>query len=173
MSDAPVRVKPNRQALGAVTDPAGKELPRPIAPVEETDVDIEVDNGMKRVPLGQHVSKLAYPPRPGFVRRWISDLPGRVDRALGAGWSHVKNIKNKTPVKMVTDPSLGMSGRQGFLMELPEELYQEDQKLKQDSLDEVDNAIYNGVHNQEANDKRYNPTFAPNKFEVRRGSGRV
>lgn len=181
---APERIKATAPAPGLpisegmqprARDAQGRLLPRAKpqqaqAP-EATETDPVLNNGVKRVPLGQHVAKLAYPPRPGFVRRWISDLPGRVDRALEAGWSHVKQGSN--PVKQVTDPNMGQGGRLGFIMEIPQDLYDEDQKAKSDSLDEVDNAIYNGVYNQEAGDKRYNPQFAPNKNEVRRGSGKV
>jgi hypothetical protein len=175
MTDTPVRVTAAPSLVPRERDARGKLLPRakPVVEAVQTEEPEEINNGEKRIPLGQHVAKLSYAARPGFVRRWISDVPGRVERALGAGWSHVKDLKDKTPVRMVTDPSLSMSGRQGFLMELPQALYEEDQKVKQDSLDEVDEHIYKGTFNQEANDKRYNPTFAPNKFEVRRGSGKV
>ncbi len=179
MTDAPVRVRAPEVPVAEgmqprARDSKGRLMPRaaPAAPAVE-EAETVIATGVKRVPLGQHVAKLAYAPRPGYARRWVSDLPGRVDKALAAGWSHVKDPKTKQPVKYVTDPSLGAGGRQGFLMELPEELYEEDQKVKQDSLDEVDEAIYKGAYNQEAGDKRYNPTFAPNKFEVRRGSGKV
>ena len=179
MTDAPIRVRASevKTAEGMqprARDGKGRLMPRakPVAP-EPVEAETVIATGVKRVPLGQHVAKLAYAPRPGYHRRWVSDLAGRVDKALAAGWSHVKDPKTKTPVKYVTDPSLGSGGRQGFLMEIPEELYNEDQKVKSDSLDEVDNAIYNGIYNQEAGDKRYNPAFAPNKFEVRRGSGKV
>lgn len=173
MVDTPVRVaaesfQPRQR------DARGRLQSRAAPKIEEApEDDIEVNNGVKRIPLGQHVARLNYPARPGYARRWISDQPGRVERALGSGWSHVKDLKSKQPVRMVVDSSLGQNGRQGFLMEIPEALYLEDQKLKQDSLDEVDNEIYNGSYNQEAGDKRYNPTFAPNKFDVRRGSGKV
>jgi hypothetical protein len=174
MTDTPSRVTPAEGFKPRATDASGKFVSRAAPQVEDqTQDDIEVNNGIKRIPLGQHVAKLGYALRPGYMRRWVSDLPGRVDRALAAGWSHVKDLKSKQPVRMVVDSSLGQNGRQGFLMEIPEALYDEDQKLKQDSLDEVDNAIYNGNYNQEAGDKRYNPTFAPNKFDVRRGSGKV
>ena len=153
-------------------DAKGKPMPRamPAAPVE-AEADAPRPAGIKRVPLGQHVAQGDYPPRPGYHRRWVSDLPGRVDRALGAGWSNVKDPKTKQPVKRVVDKSLGEKGRLGFLMEIPQELYEEDQKVKSDSLDEVDDLIYNGKLNEQPNDRRYNPTFAPNKFEVRRGPG--
>jgi hypothetical protein len=134
MTEAPIRVHAPAEETSfkaRARDAKGRLMPRKApepAPMEDTGA--EVKTGAKRVPLGQHVSKLSYPPRPGYAMRWVSDLPGRVDRALAAGWSHVKDLKSKTPVKQVTDPSLGMSGRQGFLMEIPEALYNEDQAIK-------------------------------------------
>ena len=176
MVDAPVRVTSDTSFKSRARDAKGKPMPRPKPAAIEAAAEEEINiqpTGKKRVPLGQHVAKLAYPPRPGYVRRWISDSPGRVAQAFDGGWSHVKDPKTQKPVKRVVDESLGQGGRLGFIMEIPEELWNEDQQAKSDSLDVIDNQIYNGKLNEEANDKRYNPTFAPNKFEVRRGSGKV
>ena len=179
MVDAPIRVRASEVATAESLQPRardakGRIMPRakPVqAAPEAAEVDVEVNNGVKRIPLGQHVAKLSYPVRPGYVRRWVSEIPGRIERALGAGWSHVKDPNTKKPVGQVVDQSLGEKGRRGYLMEIPEALYDEDQKVKQDSLDEVDKLIDSGKYNERADDKRYNPTFAPNKKEVRLGPG--
>lgn len=180
-SQAPERIKAPAKGIPVAgiqpreKNAKGKFVPR-IKPPETEVVDeteAVLGGGKKRIPLGQHVAQLGYPPRPGFHRRWVSELPGRVDRALAAGWSHVKDPRSKQPVRLVVDKSLGERGRNGFLMEIPQALYDEDQEVKSRSLDEVDEHIYKGTFNQEDNDKRYNPTFAPNKNEVRRGSGKV
>lgn len=183
-TEAPVRIKATTAPAPGVAvaegmqprarNAKGQLLPRAQPQAPEADEDnIDLNNGVKRVPLGQHVAQLGYAKRPGFHRRWVSDLPGRIDRALAAGWTHVKNLKSKNPEVLIVDKSLGEKGRKGFLMEIPQALYDEDQKVKSDMLDEVDANIYNGVHNEQEGDKRYNPRFAPNKNDIRRGSGKV
>jgi hypothetical protein len=175
MPNAPVRVTAApRKRFGRVVDPAGNELaPKAVTAAPEVDESeaLPIATGKKRVPLGQHVAKLSYPPRPGYVRRWVSDSPGRIAQAFDGGWSHVNDPQTKKPVKRVVDESLGQGGRLGFIMEIPEELYEEDQKAKSDSLDVIDNQIYYGKLNEETNDKRYNPASTPNKNEVRLGPG--
>lgn len=179
MTDAPVRVRASevQTAEGMqprARDSKGRLMPRakPAAPEPVEAVETR-PTGTKRIPLGQHVARLAYPPRPGYVRRWVSEIPGRIERALAAGWSHVKDAKTKRPVGQVVDKSLGEKGRQGYLMEIPQDLYDEDQMVKSDSLDAVDKLIDSGKYNEQPGDHRYNPAFAPNKSEVRRGSGKV
>ena len=170
MADTPQRIT-SEGLQPRARDAKGRIMPRVRAQAPEAETEEPRATGVKRIPLGQHVAQLDYPARPGYHRRWVSDLPGRVDRAIAAGWSHVKDDRAKQPVKRVVDKSLGESGRLGFLMEIPQELYNEDQQVKADSLDAVDEHIYKGTFNQEANDKRYNPRFAPNKSEVRLGPG--
>ena len=177
MAEAPVRVTQSevKTAEGFKTrqrDAKGRIMPRakPTPPPVEEAMETR-PTGTKRIPLGQHVARLAYPPRPGYVRRWVNEIPGRIARALAAGWSHVKDASTKRPVGQIVDKSLGEKGRSGYLMEIPKELYDEDQQAKQDSLDEVDKLIDSGKYNEQPNDKRYNPTFAPNKKEVRLGPG--
>lgn len=79
----------------------------------------------RRGEIGSGNFKLAAPQRPGFVRRWVNDVVGRVDQFRENGWDvvqedgtdsrHVGGQKN--PLKAV-------------LMELPEEFYREDQAKK-------------------------------------------
>lgn len=110
-----------------------------------------------RKPFGHIEQKLSYPKREGFVRRWFNDSPGRIIRALEAGYSHVVDERTGKNAEL-----LGGKDERGhpvmmFLMEIPKEFYDEDFAAKQESLNEQDKAIYTGRHNQEVGDNRYVP----------------
>jgi len=97
-----------------------------------------------RKPLGTSEQKLAYPPRSGFVRRWFNDVPGRVSRAVEeGGWTHVLDAKGKNVERVVgTRPEGG--ALTAFLLELPEEWYQEDMQAQQAAIDEKERAMRRG-----------------------------
>jgi hypothetical protein len=81
--------------------------------------------------------------RPGYVRRWVNDEPGRVKMFLEAGYSFVKdqnadlrsnnlNLNDRSGVvtaiinRKITDAST----HKAYLMEIKQEWYEEDQKKK-------------------------------------------
>ena len=80
---------------------------------------------------------------PGFEYRIVKDKPGRVEKFLDAGYeivTHAAKVGDPrvgtpepegSPVKI----SLGQ-GEQGYLMRIPKEWYDEDQKRKQDDIEE-------------------------------------
>lgn len=103
-----------------------------------------------RIPM--HVRQPATAPeRKGFVRRIFNhdpSNPGRIERAQLAGWSGVQDDSRigdpKTSVaaqfgSVVTRP-VG-KGVTGVLMEIPEELYREDQATKAKLCDEREAAL--------------------------------
>ena len=59
-----------------------------------------------------------------------------------------------------------------YLMEIPQEFFDEDFEAKQESLNEMDNAIYTGRHKEDSDDKRYVPRSTPINVRVERGMGR-
>lgn len=77
-----------------------------------------------RKPFGAQEQVLAVAKRPGFRRYWFADRPGRISRALEAGYSHVTD-QNGRPVCRITDKVDG-AGRNSYLMEIPIEWYQQD-----------------------------------------------
>lgn len=96
-----------------------------------------------RVPFGALRQKLSYPAREGFHRHWFNDVGNRIQQALEAGYAHVvgKDGKNVSYI--------GGSHPHGgaltiYAMEIPNEFYQEDQKLKQDIVDSKEAAIRKG-----------------------------
>jgi hypothetical protein len=98
-------------------------------------------------------------------------VPGRIERARAAGYDHVVDDKGR-PVTLIVGTQEKGGALNGFLMEIPDEFYNEDFAVKQGALDEVDKAIYRGALNEEPGDKRYVPKNAPIKFGVERGTGK-
>lgn len=88
---------------------------------------------------------LRYPKRPGFKRRVVNDSPGRIKQFEDNGWEVVRGDetggqttardpkKPGTAVTKIVGP--GQEGpTTGVLMEIPEEIYNEDQKRKHDEI---------------------------------------
>ena len=109
-----------------------------------------------RVPLGVARSKLTVAGRPGYVRRWINDYDGRLQNAQDGGYQFVQNdtikqigdadIDNENRdlgarVSRVVDKT---TGQRAYLMEIKEEFYQEDQRVKIAKVEETDRRIKKG-----------------------------
>lgn len=100
-----------------------------------------------RVPLGSSRQKLTASQREGYQRRWVNDVPGRVEMAQEAGYEFVTADAKANS----SDPGANKSAIVGvnadgtplraYLMEIPADWYQEDQKAKQSECDRVDEAI--------------------------------
>jgi hypothetical protein len=110
-----------------------------------------------RRPFGTQVQKLAYPQRPGYHRHWFNETPGRIQRAEEAGYNKVLGDDGK-PVCRVGGTREGGGGLNVYLMEIPQEYYEEDQAAKQSRVDEVDSAIkHGGIQGTVGQDGRYIP----------------
>lgn len=99
----------------------------------------------KRIPVDMPHNPLEYPERPGYHRHIFNDKPGRLERALNGGYQFVS--KNQIPGHI--DRPLGQKeevdsrvswvvGQEdngtaiiGYLMEIPEADYQEDQAARE------------------------------------------
>jgi hypothetical protein len=123
-----VKVDPVAQAKIAQAVAASTPAPVPTRPA--------------RRPFGTIEQKLAYPPIPGFHIRWFNDTPGRIDRAKEAGFAHV-NDKRNVPEKRVV--GVGEGGPlHAYLMKIPQEWYDEDQRIALEQVEAVDKAIREG-----------------------------
>lgn len=101
----------------------------------------------KRVPVGTR-NKLTAPERPGYVRRFVNDVDGRLSMFEDAGYGAVR-----VPTQ-VGDPAAGDSSQVGsvvrkpvgggvtaVLMEIPKEYYEEDQLAKEQRLKEKEKSL--------------------------------
>lgn len=113
----------------------------------------------KRVPIHEQRDQLSTEQKPGFVRRWVNDIPGRVERFLKGGYEIVRDDDVKVGDDGVTDNNIALGsgarknvgrtrageGTQAVLMEIPKELYEEDQKAKQAKVDEADRVLKRNI----------------------------
>jgi len=140
-----------------------------------------------RVPPGIPSLNLDFPSRDGYVRRMVADRPGRLDKFLRGSWSFVERDKLEEPnpgslkagtregvdsrVSQVIGVHKDNSPMIGYLMEIPEALYQEDQALKGDKTDELEATLRQGADadgsNRPGQDGRYVPSHTPIKIEQR------
>ncbi len=108
-------------------------------------------NRPKRVPLSlQHKNRLKSAGRPGFVQRWVNDDVGRIEQFKLAGWTLVERdadinhnyageaSASGSMASRVVNKSPSASTRKAYLMEIPQEHYDEAQRIKQQELDELE-----------------------------------
>lgn len=109
-----------------------------------------------RKPFGSMSLKLDYPQREGFHRHWFNDIPGRVSRAQEAGYEHVKDRDGK-PVSRTVGTAEGGGALTAFLMEIPEEWYQQDMAQEQRIIDDKEAAMRRGVSEGAEGEGQYVP----------------
>lgn len=101
----------------------------------------------KRTPL--HKKRLLdAKQRPGYVRRWVNEEVGAIDMYLDAGWQPVVGDEDASDKRAQTESKLGSvvrrvvnrdpnaSAKTAILMEIPEDIYNEVQAMKQDDIAE-------------------------------------
>lgn len=110
-----------------------------------------------RKPFGTLDQKLAYPSRPGYHRHWFTDKPGRITQAREAGYEHVTDPHTGKMVSRVVGKDKKGDAEIGYLMEIPQEWYEEDVAQTQKRVDQSDSAIRRGEANRGEDDGRYIP----------------
>ncbi len=123
-----------------------------------------------RVPFGSMTQKLAYPARPGYHRHWFNDEPGRVERAVAAGYDHVQ--ENGEKVKKVVGRYDSGVPVLGYLMEIPQEWYDEDMAAEERLVKEKEDTIRRGkVQGALAKDEsgHYYDTAQGRSISIKRG----
>lgn len=123
------------------------------APADEQSDERPAD--FVRQPFGAQHQKLLAPARPGFRRYWFNDEPGRVQRALGAGYAHVKTDGRNT--SKVVGRNGDNTAKVAYLMEIPQRWFDEDVAAQQAKIDEIDAAIKGGEVARKSGDNRYVP----------------
>lgn len=128
----------------------------------------------ERVPL--HKQKLFHSEaRPGFERRWVNDLPGRIEKFKLAGWTLVVGEVDATHdslaqvesqlgsnVRRVVNKGTDAPARHAVLMEIPTEWYLQDKAEQLKLIDEQEEVFdRHGVHKSSGmygSMKRHNAT---------------
>jgi len=133
-------------------------------PAQRTeDKNVQKAQERKRVPMSIPRRKLEVPERPGYVRYWMNDYPGRIQQALQGGYDFVKttdvDINNSstgadstlsgntdmgTNISLVVGKTEQGGPLRAYLMEIKAEYYNEDQAYIQDRVDLVDKTIRRG-----------------------------
>ena len=105
--------------------------------------DDRAQDRQARIPVDSPQLHLDTPVREGFRRYWFNDVPGRIQSALKGGYDFVtedtllgdnpnSNITETDPggtrVSRVVGTNTDNSARVAYLMEIPEEWYNEDQE---------------------------------------------
>lgn len=107
----------------------------------------------KRIPLHrQNIIKANT--REGYVRRMINDTDDRMERFKLAGWTPVENetvgdphAADPSSVGSITTKSVG-AGTKAILMEIPKNLYDEDQAAKQANIKKTEDAMEQDLRNK-------------------------
>lgn len=100
-----------------------------------------------RVPLGMKQMSLGATVREGYQRRWINDTAGRLQQAEQGGYTFVSQdpTAKSTDVGARTSRIVGTGengqGMRAYLMEIPMEWYQEDQRAKQKPIEDFEAAL--------------------------------
>lgn len=130
-------------------------------------VDDSEVNEDTRLPFGSAVARLDYPPRAGYKRHWFNDSPGRLARALAAGYKQVLDEDGKV-VHRPVGTSSGGGVLMGYLMEIPLAWWQRDMATQQAKVDQLDADIRRGnVAGEVGKDGRYVPESRPIKIHTK------
>jgi hypothetical protein len=103
----------------------------------------------KRADVGGQHLKLNAPSRPGFIRRWVNDEPGRIDFFKSLAYDHVTEpgIKSDSPdsrVRRLVGTTAGGAPKHAYLMETPEEEFQAGIAEKEEARKPFEDAIRRG-----------------------------
>jgi hypothetical protein len=143
--------------------------PRPLAADQIEHAAPEVaPRPAARIPFGTPQLKLGYEKRPGFHRHIFNDVPGRIQRAQNAGYAHVKDREGNN-VKTTVGVAKEGGGLTGYLMEIPDELYDADQAAKMQAINAFDESLRRGVDSgghAPGQDGRYIPKDAYGRDKI-------
>lgn len=102
---------------------------------------------VKRIPISAR-NKLVAEGREGFHRRWVNDVPGRLEQFEQAGYVQVTDPTKVGDPRAADASQLGSvvrkpvgGGIDAVLMEIPEEFYREDQDAKEHALKQKERSL--------------------------------
>lgn len=136
---------------------------------KDENIEAKVKTRKNRVPLGAPRLRLSMSKREGYKRRWINDKQGRIAMAQEGGYTLVPKDGAEFEEDDVTNVNSSLNnavsrvvdseGTKAYLMEIPEDWYEEDQQEKQQKIDEMENTLSRGEdsHGKPGADGRYIP----------------
>jgi len=135
----------------------------------------------ERVPLGGFRRKLSHPDIPGYQLRWVNDVGGRLEEFKRAGYEFVErtqkvgdgDVSQRGSVDSRTRALVGTnddgSPMYGYLMKQRKEWYDEDQRAKQEPINELEQTMFRGLDTEgRMPDGRYIPATGPKITHNRR-----
>jgi hypothetical protein len=131
-------------------------MPTAAAPAPEVVQAARKISRDSRKPFGSQDQKLAYPTRENYHRHWFNELPGRIDSALEAGYTHVLDKEGRKVVRIVGVANSG-DGLPSYLMEIPQEWYDDDMARQQAEIDKTEEAMRRGKLEEKPGENRYIP----------------
>jgi hypothetical protein len=123
-----------------------------------------------RKPFGSQTQKLAFKKREGYHHHWFNETPGRINAAKEAGYSHVVDETTGKPIQMVVGVTAQGGPLSGFLMEVPEEWFNDDMAAQQQAVDDKEDTIRRGQVNAtdpRDRDDRFRNTAQGRKIDMR------
>jgi hypothetical protein len=147
--------------MNDIRKPGRPPLPRNEAGeiIREVEVPTEgrsVTRSTRR-PFGAMIQKLAYPERDGYKRHWFDDSQaGRIIHAEESGWTHVLDKEGKK-VSRIGGTTANGGPQVMYLMELPQEWYEDDMRTYQEEINEREASLKRGEANRQQGDNRYIP----------------
>jgi hypothetical protein len=122
---------------------AGDTVPETPAPVAVEASGLDLSDDIARIaamraqsPFGAFDRKLDLAPIEGYKLHWFNDKPGRIERALSAGWTYILNDAGK-PKSQIVDSG----GLKSFAMKIPEQFWAEDQRREQGKAEAALSAV--------------------------------
>jgi hypothetical protein len=153
-------VKKAGAELSAAAVPSSPALLSDAPPVVSGGPSLQAPQRRRTVnPFGALVQKLAYPPRSGYHQHWFNDDENRIGQAKEGGYEHVTS-KNGTPVSRRVGTTKAGGVLNAYLMEIPQEWYEEDMAAQQAEVDKREAGYKRGAddHGQPGIDGRYLPS---------------
>ena len=125
---------------------------------EPNDVDAATQRALQlragnRRSANERVARLDYPKRPGWHQCWINDVPGNIGKFKELGYDFRIDTVTKERITRVAGTAESGGGLQTYLMELPLEIYREDQKALEAQMNKIDQQIRRGAVDGEAKEK--------------------
>lgn len=160
---ASTKTQPADSALASAAQGAAQAEPseqRPIDDREAASIRAQQLRGGNRPAANQKAMRLDYPSRPGWHRCFVNDSPGNVQRFQERGYDFVVDDVSRERVSRVVGVAEGRGGGLlGFLMEIPDEIYDEDCQALERKMSGIDAQIKRGaIERKEDEDDVHVPT---------------